>query len=304
MKEVILNKELKVIEPKQQNINNFCYNISKNKNQSIVNISGNILHSNYLEYLELCWANHLGVIISPDFIWNIIIYEIGGYIKNNKDTYRELFSNSSEKVEIVIPATDPLVLDINQIVSVLKDLCPTDIELFLPNFSTSNIRTVFANNATFCDTMSVYYNYSMFMCGIPKVKILGSEQDWLKMKNNLSNISSLLNTKKVTNYLDNIQYILDSIISSETENSFWTDIFYLKKCGSGHQTEVCGWITKLFMKEPDLRYVSNYSTLVSKVPYKILPININMELYSGLFSSELVEEYLVPSFGYIVNEVV
>jgi len=71
---------------------------------------------------------------------------------------------------------------------------------------------------------------------------------------------------------------------------------------SGHQTEVKGWITEMFIKVPRPGYVDNFPTNVAKVSYKFLDTNQNFELKYGLFSSNIKDGFLIPDFGYIINE--
>lgn len=44
-------------------------------------INGSHLHRNYLTYLEIAWANHYGVVLSPDIFWHLTLSEIGSHIK-------------------------------------------------------------------------------------------------------------------------------------------------------------------------------------------------------------------------------
>ena len=35
-----------------------------------------LYHRNYLEYLETCWGNHLGIVITPDILWYTVLNEL------------------------------------------------------------------------------------------------------------------------------------------------------------------------------------------------------------------------------------
>lgn len=270
-------------------------------NTVIRDIQGEYQHKNYLEYLEKAWANHYGIVVSPDYFWYIISCEIASLIKNNPDKHAHLFTTTPDsKQEISVETTDPVLLPLDTIIDKLKNRIPTNTSLYLPEFSTTNERATFAFSASFADAMSVYYNYSMYMCGIPKVRILGKKKDWKKMKDNLKEIKEVLGYDK---YFDGLITMIKNIIENYKSIDFWKDMFRLKKCGSGHQTELAGWIKNLFYKQERPGYISNYSSCVSMVSYKNLSTNKKYELNCGLFGSSIVDGFLMPEFGYIVNDV-
>jgi hypothetical protein len=265
-------------------------------------IYGSYRHKNYLEYLRTCWANHYGVVISPDIVWHVILNELSGHIIDNSDRYRSLFTTSEDKVEIVVETGDPQLINLKLITQQLRSLVPTNIDLFVPEFTSSTEASSLAFMAAFAEAMTPYYNYSMYLCGIPKVKVLGTKQDWEKIILNLTELKGLL---KISNYVDRLIGTIGQIAHSyeSVDEEFLGDVFRLDRCGSGGQVEVRGWVTDLFMKTPRVAYVYNFPTCISKVPYKYLNTGQNFELCHGLFSSNESDGFLVPEFGYIINEV-
>lgn len=278
------------------------------KNKTVVRdcIGGTYRHKNYLGYLQMAWGSHYGVVISPDIFWHIALSEMGSHIKDNSDYYRNLFTDSDTIVNISVPTNDPELIDLNLIVSALKDLCPTDIDLFMPIFTTSTSSSSLAFMAVFADAMTPYYSYSMYMCGIPKIKILGVKSDWDIIINQLTELKGILNkNKKMTEYLSGVIEVAKNIANNyETvDTDFLKNIFSLERCGSGGQVEVIGWITKLFMVVPSIRYVGNYPTCVAQVPYVFENTSQNFELSYGLFSSNEEDGYLIPDFGFVISEI-
>jgi len=263
-------------------------------------------HRNYLNYLQRAWGSHYGIVISPDIIWHILLSEMGVHIKNNSEFYRTLFTASDKKVEIVVPTADPQLIDLNLIVTELKKLVPTNIDLFLPEFTSTTASSSLAFMAVFADAMTPYYNYCMYLCGIPKIKILGEKSDWEKIITNLTEMKVLLNkNKKNADYFDKVIEIVEKITGNYEmiDVEFLKNIFSLKRCGSGGQVEASGWATDLFMKKPQVRYVENYPTCISKVPYTLLETQQKFELCYGLFSSVEEDGFIIPDFGFIINEI-
>ncbi len=262
-------------------------------------VDGDYTHDNFLKYLGIAWNHHYGIKITPDIIWYSVLCEVALHIKENTEKYRNLFTTSDKKVEISIPTGDPELLDLNTIIERLNDLVPTNVGTFIPTFTTSTEQSQLAFKAAFADTVSQYYNYSMYMCGIPKVEILGTKEDWEKVFSGVLELNELI---ELNDYFTGVLGVVTKLTSPNKED--FTNFFKLEQCGSGSQVEVEGWVTKLFVKVPRVAYPDNFSNHVSIVKYKCLSTDRDFELNYGLFSSKIVEDYLVPDFGYFINEVV
>jgi hypothetical protein len=169
--------------------------------------------------------------------------------------------------------------------------------MFLPTFSTQTETSKLAHCAAFCDAVSPFYSYSMFLCGIPRVKVMGTETDWMLFKNNLQNLKRIFPTKE--EWIDGILSI--DFISNDPE--FWKGILTMERCGSGSQEEVQGWITKFFINKPKFALPQNFSTHVSEVSYKNISNKKDYIMFLGLFSSKIESGYLIPDYSMIINDV-
>jgi len=260
-------------------------------------------HKNYIEYLERCWGDHLGVVFTPDILWYTLLGELISIIKNNVEEYRHLFSESDEKEEIALLTVESLIISLPQFTKALREYVPTDIELFLPEFSTTTGRSAHAMLASFCDMCSPYYNYSMLACGFPAIDIRGEDIDYQKILDNWGKLRKLFVNERA--YMDRVALLLQSIINNKTDAEFWRNMFSLEHCGSGSQVEVRGWWTDLYFEnKPSLAYPGNFSPHVAKVPYKSLhfkPVK-DLEMQEGLFFSQMNGDFLEPEFGFIVQE--
>lgn len=306
MIEAIINPELSKKEiiidgslPKGEIKNS---NLKLGDNEVLRNVNGEYIHKNYLDYLGKCWNSHYGIIVSPDIIWHIIMYETAVQIKKKPNTYRELFTDSDEKKVITIVSSE-VMIPLDELYERLGKLVPTDTDLFVPSFSTTGEMERMAFISTFADAMQVYYDYMMLLCGIQKIKILGTQEDWDKIISNLKKLKSILGGAGLGVYYDRIIPIVEKIASLHVNVEFWNNIFSLEKCGSGSQVVMNGWIKDFFIDRPEVEYIHNFSALVSTVPYKNLSTKKSYELHYGLFSSNVEEDYLVPQFGYVLNDV-
>ena len=267
-----------------------------------VDLPGTIRHAGLIRYLETCWASHLVPVISPDTIWYTILGEIASFVKADPEKYRALFTTSDKKTELVVVSSSLVRLPLDRIVELLRLAVPTDVGLFLPVFSTSTERSRAAFYAAFADAVSPFYSYSMMLCGFPAVKVTGTQEDWERLRTTFGKLPDLGHVA----WHKAVSGLIDSLAVERCDPNFWADMFSLERCGSGHQTEVKGWISKLYhpghVKGP--RYVGNYPLHASKVDYKQLDTGKKYTMFYGLFGSTLANGVLTPDFGSVIFEVI
>jgi len=283
------------------------FTIPKNEELVHTSIPGTVRHQSFLTYLETAYNFHKGVVIRPDDFWYIMLTELASVVKSRPESFRSLFTDSPEKKDVIIFNMDPVDMRFDTLIDALRDLVPSDTNAFLPEFSTSNKMTKLAFYASFADMVSPYYNYMMLACGIPKIKIMGDSEEYQSMCSKITSIALLfVDDEATTKYLARIHDLFSEIAAAvaNEDTEFFKRIFTLERCGSGSQVEVNGWITRMYLKE-SVRpgYVSNYPTSISTVEYKNLDTNKDYKKYVGLFGSAEEDGFLVPEYGYFINEV-
>ena len=255
-----------------------------------------VYHTNYLAYLCDCWSLHYGAMIDPVYFWQMILCELATTVKGSPEAYRSHFTDSAEEKDILIPTNDPVQINTNALCTELRSLIKEDIDIFLPEFSTHTESSRLAHSAAFCDAVSPFYNYSMFLYGIPRVRVMGTGRDWEMLRENLEKLKAIFSTK--ASWLDGIIGI--NFMSTDPE--FWKAMLALDRCGSGSQFEVNGWITKFFMERPRFALPENFSAHVSEVNYRNVSTKKNYVMFSGLFSSRVSDGYLIPDYSMVINE--
>ena len=106
---------------------------------------------------------------------------------------------------------------------------------------------------------------------------------------------------KCVNWLTKISQNIHNLL--DENETFLTNIFKNKKCGSGSDTLISGWITDFFMKIPhSFPKLENFNPHVSTVSYKNLSSGRSFKMYSGLFQSRIIDGFLVPEYAYVINE--
>lgn len=292
MKEIILDSSLtvedrdfRVVSPQS------AYGFNYQEFEPVTELD--VIHRNFLDYLVLCWGRHYGVVISPTILWNMVLSNLAFEVNRVPDTYRKYFTDSDEKKEIVVTQGGYLI-DPQLLINKLRGLIPDDnMGDFFPKFSTDGDMSVLANQIAFLDMVSPYYNYGMLLCGIPKVKVLGTNEDWQWFMNHLGKLTGLL--EEANDYLVGVAVRVAEIAQ---ETADYSELFSLERCGSGSQVEVTGWIRDFFIEQPRVPYPENFVSCISKIDYK----NYNeggkeYRLYAGLFTSKVEDGYLVPAFN-------
>jgi len=270
----------------------------------------------YLYYLAKAYSLHKKVTISPHDFWYIIISEVSKIILANPDKCRSLFTSSSEKIEIVISTGDLTEIDPIELLKVLRGYIPTNIDIFLPKFSTNTESYNIAAAATFAGGLKLYYNYSTYLCGIPEINVAGTIADWQTIVSNLSVICGYLKernitvyeTKKLSKWESDISEIIYKIcqgLSGIDISVFMKDIFSLKNIGSGSQKVLTGWISKVYCAVCAQPMLENFSLCIGTLPYTNKETGRKFIAAYGAFNTKRDSEgFTYPDYDHITFEVV
>ena len=273
-------------------------------------------HANFMNYVLACWGGHHGVVIRPDIIWFELLCELASLVAEHPDRFRHLFTKEAEgKQLIMIQTATPHLIPLDELMERLKELVPCDSAPFLPQFSTAGKASRFAHYAAFADMASPYYNYATFLCGIPKIIVAGTEQDWDLMGKSWDLIYKLMKPEpgseedlwfaRVDAILAGISiHLEDGSPSAESTQRFWSGFFTAEKCGSGHEFAINGWMTSLYRTEPEgVRKPENFLPHQAVVNYTDLSGGTEYSMRVGVFCSLLDEDnFLSPNFGTVVLE--
>lgn len=275
-------------------------------------------HQDYIRYLDLAYKNDYGIVVKPDFIWFTILNELARMVHSDVEGFRDYFTRLKNKIEIKIidlQATD-IKLPVEKVVEALEFLMPSGIknEHVVPKFSTLNEKSSYAFQCSFLDTVSVYYNYSLYGCGYKKIRVEGKISDYKLMIDTLKKWGEMV--PNFMSYIERCILVLEDIIENWTDKNFWKNIL---RSESGYLQEVYdGWFTRFYhnlkRKSHDIGIYSKKKIVdgyrdsdfvphLSKVDYEVQGFthsNGFYTMYSGILSSKVDGDYLVPDFGYMV----
>jgi len=226
-------------------------------------------------------------------------------IKNDPEPYRAIFTDSQDKKDVKVFTDDPIKMPIDRLVAAVFDLIPSNLNSndILLDFSTTTESSTFAFSTSFLDAASPFYNYMMFMCGFNKIKVLGTTDDYQLIREAIERLYVLFSGTQLSTYLDLCNTYVEDIITNFDSEEFWKDMFFITHCGSGHQEEAKGWFSKFYEKYPSPGYVRNFNTHTSIVEYKNISTNRSYKMHSGILSSGVDGDYLVPNFEFYITEV-
>lgn len=225
--------------------------------------------------LSDAYSFHRKVAIAPQDVWMLLISEIAIEVKGQPDLYRELFTDSDSKKELSVASGSMIEIPMDALSDLLGKNVNFDMSCLFPKFTTSTEITDEMTQALFCDMASPYYSYSMFCCGIPEIKLLGTLEDWKTLFDHWCMVGPLLTqyNESLIEYFVRVEDTLIEFVMTFTDEEsnnveFWKNIFTQKNVGSGGDLVIDGWISSLFIKNHGLKKIDNYTTTNAIVKYE------------------------------------
>jgi hypothetical protein len=267
-----------------------------------------LYHDGLVGLLSHAYSRHLPVAIAPHDLWFIANCELAALVAKNPERFRSVFTKTSEGKEVLtIPTLDPTVVDYAKLVDLVSERIPNpDItDLLIPNLTTMNTSIFHALCASLADIVQHYYEYMTYCCGIPAVRILGTEEDYRLLAENARKLSKIFYEDFDTlSYYNQISTLLDNIADTFTQEDpakFWRNIFTQENVGSGGQVNINGWIKHMFTERGVC--IDSFNTSIAAVPYK----NMNTEreflgLVGAFISTPDVDGFYTVGYRQVIYE--
>lgn len=265
----------------------------------------------FINLVALAYAKHYAMEINPDDIWLMILDGFRLHVKSNRKALKDRF---------VAPGTDTVVSVMDNsltLESTHKEWFYTLSELFdslqakLPLETGAPLRTKFSTtspvdyNISRTMTMAVaseYYSYRVTtLCGIPKIKVNGTKEDWALLKDSFNRLALQLNMKW---WADGLNPILDEFINiydGKINLKHWKNIYkYYEPEGCG-APDFSGWISRFFPYAKDLssdkeKFIKN-TNWNKKIDFKQVPrgitfIDIRWEYFQEIIPLKLYTGFI------------
>lgn len=252
----------------------------------------------FLEGLVKAYREHRPFTFTPDAIWLLISQGFSRHISFNAEKYRTRFVNFSDKKSLRIDARNYITLgDTNskwerlfpQFTHQINGYLDSNItKMLTSDFSTTTETSRIASQITIMEAFKGYFSYEVDGrgCGIPKIIIEGSAEDWQKVLEKVKFISKY----DLEWWTNELVIILNEIINAKKgkfNKDFWMNMVKTR-CGMeyGEPDKITGWIVKFYPylsdgKKANLTYLSDVQSLPSesvRVPFVYRDETINLKL--------------------------
>ena len=318
LKSVLMAKAKSCDYEKRQIVNAIVKTITANSieigNTNTISDQMDATHQGLMQYMFHSWAKELGCVLKPDMFFFTVISEIKNQILTSLSKYKHLFTESDKKTEIVL-----VNLTIDKLMDALGKLIPCKSLFDLitkTSFSTEPSHFKQVMGITMADMGTPYFNYCSTMCGIPKIIVCGTRDDWQKLITAMTNLKTIFEPccKLLTSYVTDVIKTLEQLVTAvfvDHNAKFFNDMFIYQKnpkCGSGHDPIVLnGWVKKFYLghsygdhRSGHDNYINSFPSHMNCLPYNDRddPNDIKYYFYiAGMCSSRIVDGYLYPEYN-------
>jgi hypothetical protein len=227
------------------------------------------------------YNHHQHLLLTPDDIWLTIAQGVSQHINYNAEKFRNRFVNHEGKKDISIcidgilyvskdsrlegdwpEAIDRLVVKTDEAVEKI------DVKSLLEcDFSTTTKNSLTASRIVLLDMLKEYFSYSFYTCcGIPKVTLEGTLEDWIKLQEKVVQLRQLdLDMDFWLDRLDPVVWNLVETYKGNVDEEFWSKIISMNSFGSG-PSSITGWTTALYPYRMDGRKIEHNSINPDYIP--------------------------------------
>lgn len=209
--------------------------------------------------IHMAFNGHRPLCLSPDMIWLLICQGFANHVNVKAEELRSQFVKHKDKVKIKIRRDDfvkgspenPWVEALGEFSAEIQNHIGQEIHnLLIPNFSTTGVVERVASEILLLDAMQSYFEYELYtLCGIPKIKLEGTVDDWVELRDRTRKLTQF-GLQAWVNLLDSILEEFISAARGRVNKKFWQSIYKFQSASGG--TTISGWIITFFPYLKDL----------------------------------------------------
>ncbi|XP_046857247.1 uncharacterized protein LOC124450648 [Xenia sp. Carnegie-2017] len=232
----------------------------------------------------LAYNNHLKLRTSPEDWWFVVIRKVAIAIdKHSKhEKIRKMFVEHKGKKTLEVKVNSNNIYDVNYTTFFDTMSCeisknvkvPGYVDLISADFSSSTPVQKIVSQITLMSSLQEFFEYRMhFLCGIPAVEMLGTEEDWRKLIEKLDALQNLL--KPIKHELgiplewwrlaENIFKKLLATYCGKPDCEWWSKIVSKEGFGSGPRRYE-GWIPQFMANLKSPADFSDFTSGLVTVP--------------------------------------
>jgi len=200
------------------------------------------------------YNHHHHLILRPDDVWFSIMSQFCAHVGNNSEELRSKFVSFDGKKQLTVEANGNLFTadysqlcnDMSkQIAKNIKD--PSIRDWVIAKFSTTTPVDTVAYSIILMASMKNYFDYKFSLCcGIPKVTLKGTVEDWRQLEEKAKRLLTFDNNKKhMATWYKMLAPVLSNFTKSREGNpniEWWQRVCSHHGGGSG-PSYLSGWIT-------------------------------------------------------------
>lgn len=201
-----------------------------------------------LEAVHIAFSEHRPLVLSPDAIWLVIAQGFSDHVKQNAEASRASFVRHQCQKLLNVRASSftrtgfaGAIADISTLIC--QETNPVVHDALVCNFSTTTPEIRAASEIVLMDTFSKYFKYGITVCGIPRITMEGTREDWETMRARLE----VLATYELEWWVERLRPIFDEFVlaaEGRPTPQFWRAIYKPKEAYGGDV--ITGWIADLF----------------------------------------------------------
>jgi len=250
------------------------------------------------------YIDHRPFVISPDIFWLLISQGFARHITQNAEELRSQMVNFDGRKTLTV-FSDKIVLgnpqsDWNSIFPQFNEQVNDYtgkrlVGILTSDFTTTTPTSKIVSQVTIMEAVKSYFEFKVIIigCGIPKITIEGTSQDWKKLLEK----TKYLSRYKLDWWTSELIPVLEEIIAAKkgkVNKDFWMNMVkYHTEKKYGTVNTIDGWIVKFFpyTKEGNktglkpITSVNNLASEIVKVPFILKDdanhTSNNMEIWAG-----------------------
>lgn len=234
-------------------------NILFNEFSKIENATSPPYYNGLLGTIAFSYSRHIPLKLRPDDLYNAIIVSYCKYIEKNAEKLRNKIVDFEGKKDLEYMTAK---YDDKEFINKLFEMSQNNVSNFKINaetkFSTTSEDDILFRKLASMNATKHYFNYiAGYDCGIPRVTLLGTLNDWKLLCSSIDFLKQL-DIKELNDWHKILQHVLNKILDSfdgNVDNDFWSRICTAKSFGSGGEKEFRGWFLVFSPFDKNCNYV-------------------------------------------------
>ncbi len=255
-------KELLTTQPYNQILQGILNDLNEKRSTIIAHTQKTrpLVASNhpFFSAMYMAYAEHRPFELSPDALWLLICQGFSLHVNNNTEELRSMFVNFEGERTLSVNGSgislnnprSPWERCFPQFTEQIATYTGQDlINVLAGDFTTSTIDSRVASQITVMESMKLYFDYCITICGIPQIVLHGTPEDWQSIVERVQ----FLRQYRLDWWVDEMLPVLNKIVlasQGEVDKEFWRGMFKWHDlehewCGDP-ETLADGWIVKFY----------------------------------------------------------